>query len=359
MEVMSVSKMFIKCSTRDYSVEFIDNAAASLASQLLDGDAVVIDQKLLKLYHSELGKILTGRTVIPIEAAETQKSYTGVVPVIEKLIESGFKKNHRLFAIGGGITQDITAFIASILYRGVEWIFYPTTLLAQGDSCIGSKTSINFGKYKNQIGNFYPPQNIFIDLKFLDSLDMKEIMSGLGEMAHYFLVAGEEDFQRYKKEWPISRTDKKILEGLIHRSLEIKKRYVEIDEFDRKERQVFNYGHSFGHAIESLTHYAIPHGVAVSIGMDMSNFMSVKYGYLTNEKRLEIRTMLEPIWQGYSILSINTADLENALRKDKKNKGNLLGLILSKGPGKTFKEFKPLDAEFSSWLKEYFTTEFK
>src|SRR3989338_1743424 len=80
------------------------------------------------------------------------------MPIIKKLIEGGFRKNHRLIGIGGGITQDITAFAASIIYRGVDWLFFPTTLLAQGDSCIGSKTSINFGEYKNQVGGFYPPK---------------------------------------------------------------------------------------------------------------------------------------------------------------------------------------------------------
>jgi 3-dehydroquinate synthase len=358
MEGLPMSEMTIHCSTGEYRVLFIDDFVASLAQELIDGDTVIIDKKVLFLYQEHLKSVLIGRSIVEIEATEIQKSYEGVIPVIEKLIESGFKKNHRLCAIGGGITQDITAFIASILYRGVSWIFYPTTLLAQADSCIGSKTSINFRKYKNQIGNFYPPKGIFICLRFLYSLDKKELVSGLGEMAHYYLVSGEEDFHRFWNEYLLAQSDKKILESLIHRSLEIKKKYIEIDEFDKKERQIFNYGHSFGHAIESLSDYAIPHGIAVSIGMDIANFVSVKYGYLTIEKRNEMRKMLEPIWQGYSMLTINLDDFENALRKDKKNKGNLLGLILSKGPGKTFKEFKLLDAEFSSWLKEYFTNEF-
>ena len=121
-----------------------------------------------------------------------------MIPVIQHLIDNGFRKNHRLFGIGGGITQDITAFTSSIMYRGVDWLFYPTTLLAQGDSCIGSKTSINFGAFKNQIGGFYPPNKILINPDFLDSLSDAEMKSGLGEMCHYFIVASEADFKRYK-----------------------------------------------------------------------------------------------------------------------------------------------------------------
>ena len=125
------------------------------------------------------------------------------------MINCGFRKNHRLIGIGGGIIQDITAFIASIMYRGVDWFLFPTTLLAQGDSCIGSKTSINFGEYKNQIGGFYPPHKIFINLDFLNTLSDKDIKSGLGEMSHYFVVEGEASFKMYKKNYNDYTKDKK------------------------------------------------------------------------------------------------------------------------------------------------------
>src|SRR4029079_9979987 len=110
------------------------------------------------------------------------------------------------------------------------------------------------------------------------TLSLPELQSGLGEMLHYFIVSGEDDFKRFKKDYPLALKDKEVLKGIIARSLEIKKSYIEIDEFDKKERQVFNYGHTFGHAIESLTDYRIPHGIAVSYGMDMANFISVKKG---------------------------------------------------------------------------------
>ncbi|MCX6168377.1 MAG: hypothetical protein NTX65_03490 [Ignavibacteriales bacterium] len=351
-------RMDIKSSIKDYSLFIIEEFSNTLSNEYQNGDYLIIDKRIIELY----GKNILGRkwdnNIIEIDATENQKSYLGLEPVIQQLIEKGFRKNNRLFAIGGGITQDVTAFIASIMYRGVEWLFFPTTLLAQGDSCIGSKTSINFGRYKNQLGNFYSPQKIFIDLTFLDTLEERDLTSGLGEMLHYFLVSGVDDFLRFKKEYRRARENKEVLKELLKRSLEIKKSYIEIDEFDKKERQVFNYGHSFGHAIESLTNYEIPHGVAVSIGMDMSNYISVQYGYQSNETRLEAKELLQQIWKGYTINNMNQVDFENALRKDKKNKGNLLGLILSNGPGKTFKEYKPLDEIFSSWLTTYFRDEF-
>ena len=347
----------VKSIVHDYEVRFIDDAKQTLGQELEDGDVIVIDNKIKDLYPELLEGAHEEHVIIGIDADERQKSYQGLIPIIEKLIGSGFRKNHRLIGIGGGITQDVTAFTASIIYRGVEWLFFPTTLLAQGDSCIGSKTSINFGEYKNQVGGFYPPNRIFIDLNFLDSLPKVELQSGLGEMCHYFVAAGEEDFKRFKREYPLALQNKGVLSSLVARSLEIKKSYIEIDEFDRKERQVFNYGHSFGHAIESLTDYAVPHGIAVSFGMDMANFVSVKLSYLAEETRREIRELLEHIWDGYTINNLSVEKFANALSKDKKNVSRELRLILCKGYGKLFKTGMQLDERFMDWLEEYFDKE--
>jgi len=357
MEGIPMYNFTVKSSIHDYSVEFIEDTPKVLLEQLKEGDVIIIDNKIKELYQDILGPVLSQFSHIGIDALESVKSYQGVEPIIQYLIDNGFRKNHRLVAIGGGITQDATAFIASILYRGVKWLFFPTSLLAQGDSCIGSKTSINFNKLKNQIGGFYPPNQIFINLHFLDTLSFWELKSGMGEMCHYFVVAGEEDFTRFKNEYPAALEDKKVLTGIIHRSLEIKKGYIERDEFDQNERLVFNYGHSFGHAIESLTDYRIPHGIAVSYGMDMANFVSVKLGYISEDIRQNIRGLLQQIWEGTSITGISLPKFTNALSKDKKNVGKTLGLILNKGYGKIFKDLRPMDDQFVGWLKEYFDTQ--
>jgi len=357
MEDTPMYNFTVKSIIHDYSVKFINDTQKTLLDNLKEGDVIIIDNKIKELYKSTLQPILEIYRHIGIDAHETVKSYQGVEPIIENLIENGFRKNHRLVAIGGGITQDATAFIASIMYRGVHWMFFPTSLLAQGDSCIGSKTSINFHKFKNQIGGFYPPNSIFINLEFLNTLSVWELKSGMGEMCHYFIVSGQEDFDRFKREYADALKDKNVLAGIINRSLEIKKGYIERDEFDQNDRLVFNYGHSFGHAIESLTNYRIPHGIAVSYGMDIANFVSVKLGYITEETRLYIRELLSQIWEGTSIDDIELEKFTVALSKDKKNVGKILGLILNKGCGKIFRDLRPMDDEFVGWLKEYFETQ--
>ena len=347
----------VKSVIHNYEVHFIDDLKNALNSELHEGDYIIIDNKVKKLYGKYLNDILKSHSFIGIDATENQKSYQGIIPLIQELIENGFRKNHRLIAIGGGIIQDVTAFISSIMYRGVKWLFFPSTLLSQGDSCIGSKTSINFGKYKNQIGGFYPPNKILIYPDFIDTLTEAELRSGIGEMLHYFIVAGKSDFEMFRENYRNAFSDKKVLAKIVSRSLEIKKRYIEIDEFDKNERQVFNYGHSFGHAIESLTNYRVPHGIAVSYGMDMSNYISMKMGLIPEEIRNEIRKVTEDIWDGFHIDDIDLDAFKNALSKDKKNVGNKLGLILNRGYGKIFKNIMDADDKFNNWLNEYFTYE--
>ena len=357
MEVLLVLDFKVKSIIHNYEVAFINNSSKKIAQEIRSSDVFVIDKNIIDLHPQVAKAIHNDNLLIEINANEKNKSYQSLIPIINKLIKIGFRKNHRLIGIGGGITQDITSFIASIIYRGVSWIFFPTTLLAQGDSCIGSKTSINFGKYKNQVGGFYPPNKVFIDVNFLNSLSESEMQSGFGEMCHYFIIASKKDFDNYKLYYKKALLDKSVLSKIISRSLLIKKSYIEIDEFDQNERQIFNYGHSFGHAIESLTNYKVPHGIAVSLGMDMANFISVKMGLLKDEIRKDIRQFLEQIWQGYNIKEMDVDKFRDALSKDKKNIGNELRLILSRGYGKVFKAPVKNDIQLHKWLIEYFNRE--
>jgi len=348
--------LLIKSSIHDYTAGFVDDAPGALASCLSEGDFVIVDRKVLELYEHTIGAVIRDHGHVVIDATEEKKSYIGVVPVIEHLIENGFHKNNRLVAIGGGITQDVTAFVASILYRGVAWSFFPTTLLAMGDSCIGSKTAINFGRYKNQVGNFYPPHHIYIDVGWLDTLPERDMKSGLGEMLHYYIVSGVRDYKRFVREYDRALTDRETLRGVVERSLEIKKKFIELDEFDRKERQVLNYGHSFGHALESVTHHALPHGIGVVFGMDMANFISMKLGFISKELFEDLSAFFAKIHSGFDLGDVDCDTFMDALGRDKKNIGADLGLILMRGVGQTFKTLVPPDGQFREWVGEYLAT---
>lgn len=354
MEDSQLSSLTIKSSIRNYEVFFRQSVFESLEIELKSGDFVIIDKNVYAHLNRDVQQMIKTNNHIFIDANEKQKSYTALTQVIEKLIESGFRKNNKLIAIGGGITQDITAFIASMLYRGVKWIFFPTTLLAQADSCIGGKTSINIGEFKNQLGNFYPPTKIFIIPEFMKTLPKLDFKSGMGEMLHFFLVSGEEDFDFYRARYDEAFKNNQSLLELVQRNLEIKKGFIERDEFDRGERQLLNYGHSFGHAIESLTNYAIPHGIAVSYGMDMANYISVKLGFIEDNVRREVRDQLGKVWAGTSLPILDVDDFERVLSRDKKNIGNTYQLILTKGMGKMIKYGIEPSSKFTGWLEDYF-----
>ena len=343
----------VKSSIQDYEVHFISSIKEQLQETYKSGDYIIADKKVLDLHPGLKDYLKSGKNVITIKALEITKSYEGVIPFIEELIKNGFKRNNRLIAIGGGITQDVTAYIASMLYRGVGWIFFPTTLLAQGDSCIGSKTSINFKEFKNQVGGFYPPISIYIAPEYLKTLEERDIRSGVGEMAHYYFVSGEEDVSYFENQFHEALKTQSNLSDLISRSLSIKKGYIEIDEFDKRERIVFNYGHTFGHAIESITNYGIPHGVAVSFGMDMANFISMKKGYITSDLVDRAHNIFKIIWHGYSIRDLDLDQLFGAMEKDKKNENGKFGLILTKGWGKMFKDLTEPNQIFKGWMEEY------
>lgn len=355
MEGFQMFKNFeVQSAHKKYSVAF-QECESSLSCEIKEGDIVLVDSNIMKLYPS-IAETIKKSTYIEIIANENAKSYVQIGELITQLIEFGFSKNNRLIAVGGGVTQDITGFSSSILFRGVEWIFFPTNLLTQCDSCIGSKTSVNCGDYKNQLGSFYPPSKIIIDFNFCNTLASVEIRSGLGEMAHYFLVDGCENLSLLRSELKEAKKNKNMLAKLINRSLRIKRKMIEIDEFDRGPRNVFNYGHSFGHALESTTNFEIPHGIAVAYGMDLANIISARLGLIDISLRNKIRPILAEVWEDIELPDFEIEQYFSALSKDKKNVGNEIKVILTRGLGNMFKTTLNRTTEVDSLVHQFFKT---
>ena len=283
---------------------------------------VIVDSRVAQLHAERLAPILThAASVLEIEATEENKSLDAFPAYVEHLVANGLRRDHLLLAIGGGIIQDITCFLASTMLRGVDWHFIPTTLLAQADSCIGSKSSVNCGAAKNILGTFKPPRHIVLDTRFLDTLDRREIHSGIGEILKVHAIAGPQAFDTLAAEFDALFTDDTALNRAIRRALEIKKAYIETDEFDTGPRLVFNFGHSFGHAIEAATHFAIPHGIAVTIGMDMAATIAAGLGLEDGSALSRMHTVLAANYRGYENLDIPLDPFMAALAKDKKNTG--------------------------------------
>jgi len=338
----------------NYSVNFIDNLNLHILDQTTKTNIVfVIDKKVYDLYKSIFKKVTSKARFVLITCNEQNKTLDYAQEVIRKLIKQNIRKDDSVIAVGGGITQDIVAFISSILFRGIDWKFYPTTLLAQCDSCIGSKSSINFDQFKNLLGTFNPPSDIYLYRGFLETLSESEIKSGIGEMLHYFLNEGIALAKEISDEYDNILNDRSLLNYFIENSLRIKKQTIEIDEFDTSIRHNFNYGHTFGHAIEAITNYSIPHGQAVTIGMDIANYISFKKGLLKKEEFQKIHLILKKNIPPFKITIDNIESYCIALARDKKNKGNKLGSILCKGVGSIDKVFIEMDHSLKEILLEY------
>ena len=334
--------MIIKSLHGNYEV-FFENFDDFLKKNYSKGDILIVDE----FFQSQVDY-----DKIVVKSSEKSKEFSNLMTIIEKLLSHGFKKNNKIFALGGGVIQDISGFIASILFRGVEWIFIPTTLISQGDSCIGGKTSINFNNLKNQIGTNYPPKKICIDTNFLKTLPDQEIKSGLGEMLHYFIYSSVDDYIFFKNHF---KSNEYI--NLIKKSLEIKKQVVEVDEHEKNIRKLFNYGHTFGHALESEFKYKIPHGICVAKGMDISNFISYKMNFLSKNEYIEMKKILEQIYKNFDFSELNLENYYEVLKKDKKNSQNFIKPILIKEIGKLFQHEFVFDGDLPYILKEYFKNE--
>ena len=351
----TVAEMIIQSHKGPYTVRFYDMVISATETFDLNKTHFLIDERIAELYFTELSDILGGRSVLKIPATEVGKSLDHFSGYVSHLVEKGVRRDHRLCAIGGGIIQDITCFLAATMLRGIAWIHFPTTLLAQADSCIGSKSSINAGGAKNILGTFTPPNEVHICNQFLKTLDEVDIRSGIGEILKVHAIEGPAEFDALAADYEKVFVDSALMQRYIRRALEIKQRYIEIDEFDVDSRNVFNYGHSFGHAIEAATNFIIPHGIAVTIGMDMANFVAMQLGCGGNAFERMHRTLYKN-YRGFDAIAISVTDFLPAIMKDKKNIGDCFTLILLNSEGVPSRTRRPNDSVFRGACADYLNT---
>jgi 3-dehydroquinate synthase len=345
-------KIQITSSKGVYSVELTD-AFQVLSSLSPEKTQLLVDEKVFQLYREKFDGCLSHFKKTFVVAEESNKNIDKISAIVASLVKNEVKLDHSLVAIGGGITQDITCFIASTLFRGMSWAFVPTTLLAQADSCIGSKSSINVGDFKNLMGTFYPPKNIYLDPNFLSTLEDKDISSGIGEILKVHMVKGISFFETALEAMTDLKARHPVLLDFVWDSLLYKKELIEVDEFDKGPRNVMNYGHSYGHAIESATHFAIPHGVAVTLGMDMANFQSYKMNRIHKNDFLRWHSALFENYCDFAKIPINVDAFMAAIQKDKKNIGRDLSLILVSSEKPIEKVKVAADEAFRQNCKEF------
>lgn len=295
----------VKSKLGDYEVKFY-NTVNNIQKEIGDS-LVIIDSNVYDLYK----KIFKFDNIIIFNCIEQSKTLNGATLLFRELINRKVKSNGKIYVVGGGILQDVAGFVCSTYCRGIEYHLVPTTLLSQCDSCIGGKTSINFESVKNILGTFYPPSKIHICTQFINTLTDEDYLSGMGEIIKFNIL--KNTLSNIKNDYVI---DDLILDGLSYKAS-----IIEIDEFDKKERKFLNYGHTFGHAIESTSKYKVPHGTAVLIGILISNKVSNMLGLLSSNKESEIFNLILPYINHQQLKEdwFKFEDLLSIIKHDKKN----------------------------------------
>jgi len=356
---VSNKKIDVQSHKGVYTVNFIRGGMDQLNSNPIENAIYIFDKKIATIYRQQFKSILDTQRVILIEAKEENKSLDKFSNYVGNLVDYKLRRGQTLIAIGGGIIQDITCFLAATVMRGLPWIFIPTTLLAQSDSCIGSKSSINCGDLKNILGTFTPPNKIIIDAKFLQTLEQKDIHSGIGEMLKVHAINSPKSFDLISGHYDKIISDTSEMERFTHQSLLMKKKIIEIDEFDTGQRKVMNYGHSFGHAIEAATNFVVPHGIAVTIGMDIANFVAAKLNVSNLGHFDRMHDVLSKNSKLYKHYKPNIQLFMDSLSKDKKNTRTQLTLILPDQNGCIEIGLYDNNRKFRKIINQYFNLFYK
>ena len=325
----------INSQNTKYSVNISNNDFLSI---LKNYDLIICDD----YFKSKVKSVKVPK--IFVNATEENKTIDYSISLIENMIKNKLNKDSKVILIGGGIVQDLGTFIASIYMRGIYWDYVPTTLTAILDSCIGGKSSINVSGYKNIVGNFYPPKNIFIHTQFIKSLNQIQVISGLSEAMKICYAKDKKSFLKFLN--LVNNYDKSNLiqnQNLILHILKTKKFFIEKDEFDTGIRKKLNFGHTYGHAIEQATDFKIQHGVAVLIGM-ISACLHPDSKFQKNDPNILTESLkLSNSIKNYILentFNLNYSRFVAGINIDKKNSLNSFRLILPSIESVALKTYK-------------------
>jgi len=279
--------------------------------------------------------------VFTFKAGEENKNHNTVSNIYNFLLDNKFDRDSVIVALGGGIVGDVAGFVASTFMRGISFIQIPTTLVAQIDSSVGGKVGINFENKKNIIGSFYSPKLVYINAETLNTLPEEIFSAGLSEVVKHGLIM-DKDYYRYLQinQEDIKKRDKNILKNVISGSCKIKLSIVKQDERENNIRQILNFGHTVGHAIEHVTNFKLSHGHAVAVGMVAEAYLSYHLNNLTKDELDDIIKTLKSfclpthITQHGDIIN----EIYNAMLFDKKVKNNTLNIIMLNSIGCAYVE---------------------
>ncbi len=341
-----MKKLKVSLDSRSYEIHIGSGVLRHTGHQLKEkgfaGKVVIITNPIVnKLYGNALKQGLTrdGFTAIFLEVpdGEEQKSLEAAGKLYHELTNHYVERTTPILALGGGVIGDLAGFVAATYLRGVPLVQIPTTLLAQVDSSIGGKVAVNHGQLKNNIGAFYQPKLVITDIDTLKTLPAKELANGLTEVIKSAVIWDREFFAYLERNLDrVKSLEAKVLEEIVFQSAKIKAEVVEKDEKDLGLRNILNYGHTIGHAIESASDFKIEHGEAVAIGMLAAGKISNQMGILDQKELARLKRVIEKVGLPTEMPSLKVKRLIQAMEHDKKVLGGKIRFVLPKSIGNVF-----------------------
>ncbi|HET58107.1 MAG TPA: 3-dehydroquinate synthase [Deltaproteobacteria bacterium] len=323
--------------------DIIERACLILAKKAFARRMIVIADSNVSARYGEglvnlLNELSLPAEIVEFPAGEESKTMETALRIAAGLVERRADRTTGLVALGGGVTGDLAGFIASIYMRSVPLVQIPTTLIAQVDSSVGGKTGVDFASGKNLLGAFHQPKMVIVDLAYLDSLTDAEFKNGLAEVVKYGVIDDAElcnDLEHAGAE--VAARSPEMMLNIVERCLTIKKKIVEIDEYDVGLRRILNYGHTIGHAVEAASDYRISHGAAVAIGMAAEARISEKKGYLAAGDRERIEGLLDNLGLERRFpAGMDARVVAGKVGVDKKRQGETVPFVLVKRIGVPF-----------------------
>jgi len=299
---------------------------------------VVIDRNVARHHLKKIKKAIGRHKKImyyELKPGENSKSQDQLRKIYNALIKNNFGRDTLVISVGGGVTGDLAGYSAATYMRGLQLVNIPTTLLSAVDSSIGGKTAINFNGYKNIIGAFYHPDMVLIDSEFLNTLPPREYIAGMGEMIKYAYISSPDLYNLVNKNFTsILNKEEKITDEIILRCAAIKAGVVSNDEKEHGLRKILNFGHTYGHAIESASGFKIRHGLCVVYGIVAELFLSNKIGVLSRKKLTRYLELPGRFGLKNILDEFNFDDLYNNMHVDKKNRNGKINFVLLSDLGK-------------------------
>jgi len=300
---------------------------------------MVTNPAIENLYGTMIKQSLTSGgfevTVLKVPEGEEQKTLQNASLLYSELSDCHAERNTPIIALGGGVIGDLAGFVAATYLRGVPFIQVPTTLLAQVDSSVGGKVAVDYNKLKNKIGAFYQPKLVVTDIETLHTLPQRDIVNGMAEIIKHAIIWDEKLFDYIETNFnKIIAFDAEVIEELIVKAVKVKAEVIEKDEKDTNMRNILNYGHTIGHAIETLSAFKFKHGEAVAIGMIAAGKISNKLGMLSPNQLYRIKDIIKKFGLPTMLPEFDIGQLIETMRHDKKVLAGKIRFVLLDSIGK-------------------------